>query len=184
MSARESGLLTDWRIVGPFGVDPSSDFDRQWLPERDQVGKSSYSSRKVESFQFADGQVKLPSRLARDGVFYAASEVYLRSAGEWRLFLESTGTLTVFIDGVNVLTRDDRQVAQPTTLRTDLTLTRGDHRVVVKFLNGNVPFRLAIMAPTGGLRPHPNIPSFHPSDEDYASAALHYKEAISWPFRL
>ena len=47
---------------------------------------------------------------------------------------------------------------------------------MVKFLNGAVPFRLAIMAPTGGLRPHPNIPSVHASDSGYASAALHYGE--------
>ena len=180
MSARESGLLTDWRIVGPFELDPRSDFDRQWAPERDHISKSSYGSRKVEFFQFADGQVKLPSYLAHDGVFYAASHVYLRSAGEWRLFLESAGTLAVFIDGEKVLTRDDRHTAQPTSLRSDLTLTRGDHHVLVKFLSGAVPFRLAIMAPTGGLRPHPNIPSFHSPDSEYASAALHYGKAISW----
>ena len=84
MSARESGLLTDWHIVGPFGLHPRNDFDRQWAPERDGVSRTSYGPRKVESFQFADGQVKLPPRLARDGVFYAVSEVYIHSAGDWR----------------------------------------------------------------------------------------------------
>jgi len=176
MSARESGLLTDWRIVGPFGLHPSIDFDRHWAPERDHISKSSYGSRKVEFFQFADGQVKLPSHLARDGVFYATSQVYLRSAGDWRLFLECGGTIAVFIDGEKVLTRDDRHALQPTSLRSELTLSRGDHRVLVKFLNGAVPFRLAIMAPTGGMRPHPNIPSVHAPDAGYASAALHYRE--------
>ncbi len=176
MSARESGLLTDWRIVGPFGLHPSIDFDRRWAPERDHIGKPGYGSRKVEFFQFSDGQVKLPSSLARDGVFYACSQVYLHSAGDWRLFLESAGTLAVFIDGEKVLTRDDRHALPSTSLRSDLTLARGKHRVLVKFLNGAVPFRLAIMAPTGGLRPHPNIPSVHASDSGYASAALHYGE--------
>ena len=176
MSARESGLLTDWRVVGPFGLHPSIDFDRQWAPERDQIRKSGYGSRKVESFQFADGQVKLPAYLARDGVFYASSHVYVRSAGDWRLFLESGGTIEVFIDGDKVLTRDDRNALQPTNLRSNLILSRGDHRILVKFLNGAAPFRLAIMAPTGGLRPHPNIPNFHASDSGYASAALHYWE--------
>ena len=141
MSARESGLLTDWRIVGPFGLHPLIDFDRQWAPEHDHVSKSSYGLRKVEFFQFADGQVKLPSHLARDGVFYATSQVYLRSAGDWRLFLECGGTIAVFIDGEKVLTRDDRHALQPTSLRSELTLSRGDHRVLVKFLNGAVPFR-------------------------------------------
>lgn len=176
LSARDSGLLTDWRIVGPFGLHPFIDFDRQWAPERDRIGKHVYGSRKVDFFQFADGQVKLPSSLAHDGVFYARSRVYLHSAGDWRLFLESAGTLAVFIDGEKVLTRDDRHALQPTSLRSDLTLARGDHRILVKFLNGAVPFRLAIMAPTGGLRPHPNIPSVHASDSGYASAALHYGE--------
>ena len=182
MSARESGLLTDWRIVGPFGLHALSDFDREWAPERDGVSRTNYGSRKVESFQFADGQVKLPSRLAHDGVVYAASEVYIHSAGDWRLFLESGGTLSVYIDGVKVLTRDDRQAAQPTTLRSDLTLSRGDHRVMVKLLNGTASFRLAIMAPTGGLRPHPNIPSVHRPDSEYAPAALPDWEVIfRWP---
>lgn len=176
MSARESGLLTDWRVVGPFGLHPSFDFDRQWAPERDQIRRSGYGIRKVEFFQFADGQVKLPANLVRSGVFYASSHVYVRSAGDWRLFLESGGTLAVFIDGEKVLTRDDRHALQPTNLRSNLTLSRGDHRILVKFLNGAAPFRLAIMAPTGGLRPHPNIPNVHASDSGYASAALHYWE--------
>jgi hypothetical protein len=175
-SARESGLLTDWCIVGPFGLHPLVDFDRPWAPERDHIRKPSYGSHKVEYFQFADGQVKLPSLRAREGVFYAYSQVYIHSAGDWRLFLESSGTLAVFIDGEKVLTRDDRHVSPPTSLRSDLILARGDHRVLVKFLNGAVPFRLAVMAPTGGLRPHPNIPSVHASDSGYASAALHYWE--------
>jgi hypothetical protein len=174
VSSRESGLLTDWRLVGPFGLHPLIDFDRRWAPERDQIKKRSYGSRKVEFFQFANGQVKLPSYLARNGVFYASSQVYLRSDGDWRLFLESGGMIEVFIDGQKVLTRDDRHVLQPQSLRSDLTLSRGDHRVLVKFLNGAAPFRLAIMAPTGGLRPHPNIPSVHASDSDDVSAALHF----------
>ena len=180
MSARESGLLTDWRIVGPFGLHTAAAFDRRWAPERDHIAKSSYGSRKVESFQFVNGQVKLPSSRACDGVFYAASEVYLRSTGEWRLFLESAGTIEVFIHGEKVLTRDDRHAVQPTSLRSDVKLARGDHRVLVKFLNGTVPFRLAIMAPTGGLRPHPNIPTFRASDSQYASAALHCEKTVFW----
>jgi hypothetical protein len=179
MSARESGLLTDWRVVGPFGLHPLIDFDRQWAPERDYIGKASYGSRKVDFFQFADGQVKLPPDLARHGVFYASSQVYVRSTGDWRLFLESGGTLAVFIDGEKVFTRDDRRAPQPTSLRSSVTLSRGDHRVMVKFLNGAVPFRLAIMAPTGGMRPHPNIPSIHAEDSGYASAALHYPDGDS-----
>jgi hypothetical protein len=180
MSARESGLLTDWRIVGPFGLHPLIDFDRRWAPERDYIGKASYGSRKVDFFQFADGQVKLPpDHLTGHGVFYASSQVYLRSTGDWRLFLESGGTLAVFIDGKKVFTRDDRSAPQPTSLRSNMTLSRGDHRVMVKFLNGAVPFRLAIMAPTGGLRLHPNIPSIHAEDSGYASAALHYPDGDS-----
>jgi len=174
MSARESGLLTDWRIVGPFGLQPLTDFDRHWAPERDDISKPGYGAHRVKFFQFSDGQVKLPSYLVRDGVFYASTQIYLRSTGDWRLFLESNGTVVVFIDGVKVLTRDDRQASQPTSLRSDLQLSRGDHRILVKFLNGGAPFRLAIMAPTGGLRPHPNIPAVHSSESGYASAALHY----------
>ena len=176
IASRESGLLTDWRIVGPFGTHPRLDFSRTWNPERDGVAKSGYGGRKVEFFQFADGQVKLPSYLAKEGVFYASSRIYLRSEGQWRVFLESGGTLEVFIDGTKALSRDDRQGAPPQSLRTDITLAQGDHKIMVKFLPGAAPFRLAIMAPTGGLRPHPNIPNVHASDSAYVSAALHYFE--------
>lgn len=176
IASRESGLLTDWRIVGPFGTHPHLDFNHTWEPERDGIKKSGYGSHKVEFFQFADGQVKLPSYFAKDGVFYALSQIYLRSDGQWRIFLESGGTLEVFIDGTKILSRDDRQGAPAQTLRTDLTLAEGDHKILVKFLSGAAPFRLAIMAPTGGLRPHPNIPNVHDSESDYVSAALHYWE--------
>ncbi len=175
-ASRDSGLLTDWRIVGPFGTHPFADFDRQWAPERDGVSKPGYSGHKVEVFQFPDGQVKLPSYLAREGVFYGSSQFYLRSDGDWRLFLESGGTLEIYIDGKQVLARDDRRGPPPQSLRKDVKLSRGDHQLMVKFLTSAVPFRLAIMAPTGGLRPHPNIPSFHASDSGYVIAALHYWE--------
>ena len=154
-ASRDSGLLTDWRIVGPFGSRPYIDFDHHWAPEHDGVGKSGYGGHKVEFFQFPDGQVRLPSYLAKDGVFYGSSQVYLRSGGDWRIFLESGGTLEVFIDGKRILLRDDRHAPRPQSLRGDLKLSRGDHLVMVKFLSAAAPFHLAIMAPTGGLRPHP-----------------------------
>jgi tetratricopeptide (TPR) repeat protein len=175
-ASRDSGLLTDWRIVGPFGTRPYADFDHQWAPERDGVSKPGYAGHKVEFFQFAGGQVKLPSYLAKDGVFYGSSQVYLRSDGDWRIFLESGGTLAIFIDGKRVLLRDDRRAPRPQSLRSDLKLSRGNHQIMVKFLNAAAPFRLAIMAPTGGLRPHPNIPSLDAAGSSYVSAALHYWE--------
>lgn len=196
-ASRDSGLLTDWRIVGPFGTHPYADFNRQWGPERDGIGKSSYGGHKVEFFQFADGQVKLPSYMAKDGVLYGLTQLYLRSDGEWRIFLESGGTMAIFVDGKRVLLRDDRHAPQPKSLRSDLQLSRGDHRVMVKFLNAAAPFRLAIMAPTGGLRPHPNIPTVPSADPGYVSAALRYSGAFRqasasaaafshspWPARL
>jgi hypothetical protein len=173
-ASRDSGLLTDWRIVGPFGTHPYVDFDHHWASERDGVGKSGYGGHKVEFFQFPDGQVRLPSYLSKDGVFYGSSHVYLRADGDWRIFLESGGTLEIFIDGKRVLSRDDRHAPRPQSLRSDRKLSRGDHLVMVKFLSAAAPFHLAIMAPTGGLRPHPNIPSVDTADSGYVSAALHY----------
>ena len=56
MSARESGLLTDWRIVGPFGLHPVIDFDRQWAPERDHISKPATVRARLSFFSLPMGR--------------------------------------------------------------------------------------------------------------------------------
>src|SRR5579859_3102931 len=43
-AAHSAGLLTRWRIVGPFGKYNSVDFERRWPPETDRSFRLSYPS--------------------------------------------------------------------------------------------------------------------------------------------
>jgi hypothetical protein len=173
--SRESGLLTDWKIVGPLGRYPNTDFDRAFGPEQDGLTKKSYGSRPVRSLQFVNGRVELPKGVQRTGVFYAAADVDLRSGGEWRLWVESPGTLEVFIDGKRAMLKDDRKMMQPQVLWEMRRMDDGLHRVVVKFLASALPFRVAIMPPTGGVKKRNNKPGLHAGAEgEYVSVALRY----------
>ena len=172
--SRESGLLTDWRLIGPLGKLPNVDFDRKFAPEFDSLQQKKYGSRKVEYFQFSTGKFTIPKYLRQEGIFYASSKVFLRSGGEWRLRVETPGTMQVFIDGKLAVTRDDRRSTLPEIILETQHLEGGDHTVMVKFVAAAAPFRIAIMAPTGGLRRR-NKPMLHAGPESqYVSAALHY----------
>ena len=173
--SRESGLLTDWKMVGPLGKYPNRDFDRTFGPEQDGLTKKSYGSRPVRSVQFVNGRVELPDGAQRNGVFYAAADVDLSSGGEWRVWVESPGTLEVFIDGKRAMLKDDRKLMQPQVAWEMRRMDDGVHRVVVKFLASALPFRVAIMPPTGGVKKRNNKPGLHAGAEgEYVSVALRY----------
>ncbi len=151
--ARQSGLITDWKIVGPVGDFSNVAFDRTWEPERDGLATDNYRGRHVEHFQFPSGEVSLPEYLSGDGVYYAAAQVKLASAGKYLLRVESPGTIQAWIDGSLVLTKDDRFHATAETVGVDTDLRAGTHRVVVKFLPSAVPFRVALVPSTARRTP-------------------------------
>lgn len=171
-ASKESGLLTDWRVAGPFGR--ASNLDRAWDPEHDQLRKLHYGDKRVSSLQFANGRFELPVRFRQSGVFYASSEMWIPNSGEWRVYAETAGGMVVFIDG--------KKLIQCTSEKNDMRMTsevlhleHGNHRILVKFISTAAPFHLAVMPQTGGLRKHNNIPSVHVSAESqYTSAELHW----------
>jgi hypothetical protein len=172
--SKDSGLLTDWRVVGPFGK--SSELRHVWAPERDQLRKGRYGTDRVQKFQFATGEFVLPATVKRPGIFYASSEVWLPNGGDWRLYAETAGEMIVFLDGKAVIHRNVKQ-KDPHTTSEVVHLDRGTHNVLVKFTAAAAPFHLAVMPETGGLRKHNNIPSVHRSAEaEYTSAALHWPD--------
>jgi hypothetical protein len=171
-ASKESGLLTDWRVAGPFGRTPN--LDRAWAPERDQLRKLHYGDMPVRSLQFANGRFELPVRFRQSGVFYASSEMWIPNGGEWRVYAETAGGMVVFVDG--------KKLIQCSSGKNDLRMTsevvhleHGNHRILVKFVATAAPFHLAVMPQTGGLRKHNNIPSLHTSPESqYTSAELRW----------
>ena len=172
LASKESGLLTDWRVAGPFGKVPN--LRRSWDPERDQLRKQHYGAERVFALQFADGKFELPARLHRSGVFYASSEVWIANGGEWRVYAETAGSMVVFVDGKRLIQRAaDRDDLRMTS--EVLHLEHGNHRILVKFVAGAAPFHLAVMPQTGGLRKRNNKPNLHETAESqYTSAELHW----------
>jgi Flp pilus assembly protein TadD len=143
--ARESGLLTDWRVAGPFGHFANVAFEKSWPAERDALASSDYDGRAVEELRFANGTFRLPDYFSPEGVLYAAARLTLLAAETRVLRVESPGTLEVQIDGRAVLTKDDRLDATPETVSARLPLSAGPHDVVVKFITSAVPFRIAFV---------------------------------------
>jgi hypothetical protein len=171
-ASKESGLLTDWRIAGPFGRMPN--LNRAWGPELDQLRKLHYGDMRVSSLQFANGKFELPVRFRQNGVFYASSEIWIPNGGEWRVYAETAGGMVVFVDGKRLIQRTSDKSDLRTTSEV-LHLEHGNHRVLVKFVATAAPFHLAVMPQTGGLRKHNNKPNVHVSQEsEYTSAELHW----------
>ena len=143
--ARESGLLTEWRVAGPFGRYANLDFDHPWAPEQDELANAQSDGHAVERVQFDDGRFRLPEYFARDGVFYAAVETSTAALSRWLVRVESPGTLEVLVDGARVLRKDDRLQVNPEIAWRGLRLPAGRHRVLIKFLASALPFRVALL---------------------------------------
>jgi hypothetical protein len=171
LASKESGLLTDWRLVGPFGR--AADFAKAWAPEHDQLRKRTYGDHFAITLQFSTGKFELPLHSPKNGIYYASSEVWLPNGGEWRIYAETAGTMTIFLDGKPALHRDAMERDLKTTSQV-VHMERGTHRVLVKFNATAAPFHLAVMPQTGGLRKRNNKPNIHlAAESEYTSAELH-----------
>jgi hypothetical protein len=173
-SSRDAGLITDWRVVGPFGKSALLDFDKKFPAENDLLHSDRYGRKVVERMQFATGRFSLPDYFQHHGVYYADSEIYVTSDGMWNVFIETSGTARIFIDGTSAVTRDERRSAQPELVRSLVHLTQGKHKLLVKFTASASPFRVAVLPPTGGVHKKQNIPVLTAQPEsEYIIASLH-----------
>jgi hypothetical protein len=173
LASKDSGLLTDWRLVGPFGK--TSEFAKAWAPEHDQLRKRTYGDHFAINLEFPNGKFELPLHSPKNGVFYAASEIWLPNGGEWRIYAETAGTMTIFVDGKPALHHDAHQRDLQTTSQV-VHMEHGTHRVLVKFEAAAAPFHLAVMPQTGGLRKRNNKPNIHVAPESEYTAA-----ELRWP---
>lgn len=152
-TARESGLVTDWRVAGPFGRYPNLDFDRSFDPESIGLGLPVVAGHAVEALQFADGNFILPDYFGHEGVLYAGADTDVARSGNFYVRIESSGTMEVFVDGTSVVRKDDRFRASPEVAWSKVHLVAGTHHVLVKFLASAAPFRVAVLpAQAGGSR--------------------------------
>lgn len=166
-AALSSGLITRWRIAGPFGQYNNVDFDRRWLPETERSFRARYASKQdlvpltnedsgatatkvntshttiPERFWFRDGMITLPQYFASSGIFYAASDVEI-PAGKTRIDVLSSGTYEVFVDGKSRLLHDARYTVGPTRDSAALFLAAGHHRILLKFTTDSSPISVAL----------------------------------------
>ena len=169
-AAHLSGLLTHWRIAGPFGKYNNVDFERRWAPETETVFRSRYSAEQdsaaikndrrgsanadlvrtsaPERFWFRDGMIAIPEYSPSSGVFYAASDVELAIGTNSRLDVLSSGSYEVFVDGISALVHDVRYSAGSSRDSIALPLAAGHHRILLKFTPDAVPISVAL---------HPNF---------------------------
>lgn len=169
MAAHSSGLLTRWRIAGPFGRYNNVDFERRWPPETERLFRERYSagqdsdsasknehqggatakpdfSRAIvpERFWFRDGMISLPEYFPASGVFYAATEIDLAAASNSWLDVLSSGTYEIFVDGKSALLHDARYAAAPSRDSSSLSLAAGSHRILLKFSPDALPLSVAL----------------------------------------
>lgn len=172
-SSREAGLVTDWKVAGPFGRHPLLDFDKHFSPEKDELQNRRSEGKTIERLEFPSGRFVLPEYFSKRGVYYAASDLYVVTDGMWNLYMETGGTAAIYVDGALVSQRDERKAEQPELIRKLVHLTQGHHRLLMKFSPTASPFRVALLLPSGGVRKKQNIPVLRASPEsDYALAAL------------
>ncbi|HET9836950.1 MAG TPA: DUF3857 domain-containing protein [Candidatus Angelobacter sp.] len=153
-AAHSAGLITRWRIAGPFGNFSNVDFERRWPPEIDQLTRPQYaiaesggkraSTISTERFWFRDGMLSLPDYFSSSRIYYAASDIDLAAAQPSELEVLSAGAYQVFIDGKPALLHDSRFTAAPSRNSVVLRLRPGHHRVLVKFTADAAPLSLAM----------------------------------------
>ncbi|HET9182584.1 MAG TPA: DUF3857 domain-containing protein [Candidatus Angelobacter sp.] len=137
-TADSAGLLTHWRIAGPFGRFSYLDFGRRWPAESDDFWQAAKS--RVEQFWFRDGMVPVPEGFPSAGVYYAASSVRTGNQGASQLDVLSPGPYTIFVDGRTILSKDSRYAIGGNRESLILHLRPGRHRIMVKFTADAAPF--------------------------------------------
>jgi hypothetical protein len=198
MSSHSSGMITRWRIAGPFGKYNNVDFERSWPPEAEQFFRAAYSaeqdsvssktehtnaasakadlSRNImpERFWFRDGMVTLPEYFPSSGVFYAASDVEVPIRTDSRLDVLSSGSYEIFLDGKSSLLHDIRYASGPSRDSSSLPLAAGHHRILVKFTPDAAPFSVSL---------HPQFEETSQKQPSLPASLEQYAEALAAYFR-
>lgn len=170
-TAASAGLLTHWRIAGPFGRLSNIDFERSWPAESSQFWSGANPA--VERFWFRDGMASLPDYLSSPGVFYAATDVQSGPEPATQLDFLSAGPYMIFIDGKQVLSKDSRYAAGGNRESLAMRMRPGRHRIVVKFTADAAPFSVDLHPAFAG-KARPRTVTMEPGIAEYIRALLQY----------
>ena len=142
--SRASGILTDWRIVGPIGSHPLLDVSSS-ISASDDLAEDVYAGRAVENFQFPDGWVRLPEYLSRRGSFYAAAKFASLTSETRKVRVESAGSFELFVDGNEVVRGGAGGGRDTAIFEASFEAAPGPHRVLLRFAPSAAPLRVSVV---------------------------------------
>ncbi|HWR16443.1 MAG TPA: DUF3857 domain-containing protein [Terriglobales bacterium] len=167
---REAGIITHWRVQGPFGKYSNVAFDQSWQPERDGVAEE-VSDKPSERLQFDDGNFQLPDYFPRSGVYYAAATLNLPRSARRILRIESAGTLEIFLNRRRVLRNDLRFRKGPEVVSQEIKIPAKPQAVLVKFTPQALPFRVSVLPISSRQQGQPEM---DPVESSYVTALQQY----------
>ena len=159
--------ITKWQIAGPFGEFSNVDFDRSWPPEGDQLAAVRYGKVIREQITSSFGELELPNYFPPNGVYYAASSFRSVAQQKYTITVEGEGTYELQLDGKRLLLHDSRFHTQTTISTTEISVSTGTHRLLLKLHPATFPIRVWLQHG----RTAPSDPVQLTRAENYAKAA-------------
>ena len=138
----------EWHIVGPFPNDNMAGFDTEYPPEKET---SFDYTKKYQGVLGEVGWRVLPPRGCPDGEFvnfdrcfvpndnvcaYAATTIHSDSARKLKMLTGSDDTITVWLNGKKVLSKNVLRGATKDEDSTEIELVAGENRILVKVCDG------------------------------------------------
>ncbi len=161
------GALHDWRLIGPFDNISGSGHERVFPPETEDDPTAEYSGESGARVRWMepgvirnDGWVDFARYFpSLRGTFYSITYAYSDSDARVQLRIGTSGSFKLFLNGRMVHESVDEHNNDLDTYVSDVTLSKGWNRILVKCGNSELSrcnFLLRITAPDGtpvrGLR--------------------------------
>jgi len=134
-----------WHLLGPFDNPKGKGPQTTYPPERETARQTEYEGKDGQKIrwrkrEFVDGQVHPLNRefgtTKTDAVAFLSREFRADKAGKLTIFLGSDDTLAVWLDGKQVLVKNEQRACIPYNDRVTLDLTAGPHRLLLKVCQG------------------------------------------------
>lgn len=162
---RNRNVLRDWRVIGPFEYRGDDWFDTPYVPETEPDCSAVYPGKTGDAVWQACSLPSIRSTFIIDdyfpgnenSVFYAWTRFHLSEPQEVRLRAHFVDMGRVWLDG-EVLTKYSRREKGTHVCERPMTLTAGDHDLLVKLVYlSHCELRFSVRGPEGeaipGLQP-------------------------------
>jgi hypothetical protein len=154
-SLRATGLPTlagKWHFIGPFSNSDQKGFDAVYPPEKEIDLTRTYTGKggeKVSWKEFPDFRVARMNDLARfprndNACAYLTHEFEVKEAMDLRCWFGSDDTLTVWLNGQQVLAENVYRPGAPDQDQATLKLKPGKNRLLAKVCNGGGGFEFYV----------------------------------------